>query len=441
MNKYLLEILKDTNTIIIPGLGALTITNKELGEILFMPYLKHDDGKLSGYIASKDGIDEADAKNLVAKYVREIQNSLDKGDSYDMFEFGTFIKNAAGDIEFSSWQRVKTIKKTAPVPKVAITKKEVKEEKKAVAPKKKAEPKAKVEEKKPAKKFTPAIKPVAKKETTSKSKSKTESEVKPKTEAEKPPAKKVTPKAKEEPAKEKIIVPITSPKEPVKETKKTVETFKKPLEKRTKDTTRKPSEKEIKTGAKQNKNKKEKKAKKKRGAGFWILMVFLALLIVGGTFFGMNYDKYKQYVPFLVDNASDDSDALDKMKEILGEDESNDLDENTEFDPDEIIDDSENPEESEDGPDVEEPTVENTSPPATSSGNGPYHVIAGAFSSRANAERLVKKLQDAGLPASVIMNGGIHTVSMKSFQNRSEANASLVEMKGHSSGAWVLYKN
>ena len=146
-------------------------------------------------------------------------------------------------------------------------------------------------------------------------------------------------------------------------------------------------------------------------------------------------------MPFLVDNASDDSDALDKMKEILGEDESNDPDENTEFDPDEIIDDSENPEESEDGPDVEEPTVENTSPPATSSGNGPYHVIAGAFSSRANAERLVKKLQDAGLPASVIMNGGIHTVSMKSFQNRSEANASLVEMKGHSSGAWVLYKN
>jgi nucleoid DNA-binding protein len=103
MNKYLLEILKESNTIIIPGLGALTITDKEKGEIMFMSYLKHDDGKLSGYIADKDGIDEADAKNLVAKYVREIQTSLDKGDSFDMFEFGTFTKNAGGDIEFTSW--------------------------------------------------------------------------------------------------------------------------------------------------------------------------------------------------------------------------------------------------------------------------------------------------------------------------------------------------
>lgn len=439
MNKYLLEILKDTNTIIIPGLGALTITNKELGEIMFMPYLKHDDGKLSGYIASKDGIDEADAKNLVAKYVREIQNSLDKGDSYDMFEFGTFIKNAAGDIEFSSWQRVKTIKKTAPVPKVETRKKEVKEEKKAVAPKKKAEPKSKVEEKKPAKKFTPAIKPVAKKETTSKSKSKTESEVKPKAEAEKAPAKNVTPKAKAETAKEKIIVPIvpivprTSPKEPV-------EAVKKPIEKITKDAkdnTRKLIEKEIKTGATKNKNKKEKKAKKKRGAGFWILMVVLALLIGGGTFFGMNYDEYKQYVPFLADNNSDDADAdddvLDKMKETMGEEESNG--------PDEIIDDPETSEEPGNEPDVEEPPVENTPSPVTSSENGPYHVIAGAFSSKVNADRLAKKLQDAGLPASVIMNGGMHTVSMKSFESVSDANASLAEMKGHSSGAWVLYKN
>ena len=69
---------------------------------MFMPYLKHDDGKLSGYIAQKDGIDEADAKNLVAKYVREIQSSLDKGDSFDMFEFGKFSKNEGGDIEFTT---------------------------------------------------------------------------------------------------------------------------------------------------------------------------------------------------------------------------------------------------------------------------------------------------------------------------------------------------
>ena len=56
MDKYLLEILKEVNTIIIPGLGALTITNKDTGEIMFMDYLKHDDGQLAEYIAQKEFI-------------------------------------------------------------------------------------------------------------------------------------------------------------------------------------------------------------------------------------------------------------------------------------------------------------------------------------------------------------------------------------------------
>lgn len=101
MDKYLLEILKESNTIIIPGLGALTITNKETGETMFMPYLQHDDGKLAAFISEKDGIDEADAKNMVAKYVREIQTELDKGESYSMFGLGEFMKADDGDIEFS----------------------------------------------------------------------------------------------------------------------------------------------------------------------------------------------------------------------------------------------------------------------------------------------------------------------------------------------------
>jgi hypothetical protein len=62
MDKYLLEILKDVNTIIIPGLGALTITNSDTGEIMFMGFLKHDDGQLSKYIAEKEGWDENEAK-------------------------------------------------------------------------------------------------------------------------------------------------------------------------------------------------------------------------------------------------------------------------------------------------------------------------------------------------------------------------------------------
>jgi hypothetical protein len=105
MDKYLVEILKAFNTIIIPGLGALNLTNPETGECLFMPYLKYDDGKLSQYISETEGMSDNDAKNLIAKYVREIEAKLNIGESYDMYQFGSFVKNSSGDIEFNAWKK------------------------------------------------------------------------------------------------------------------------------------------------------------------------------------------------------------------------------------------------------------------------------------------------------------------------------------------------
>ena len=425
MNKYLLEILQEASTIIIPGLGALTITNKEKGEIMFMPYLKHDDSKLSGYIAQKDGIDEADAKNLVAKYVREIQSSLDKGDSFDMFEFGKFSKNEGGDIEFTASMKGE---KESTEPKVTEnkeekpaepTKEEIKAEKKTPV-KKKATPKKETPEK--TEKAKPK-KPVAKKE------------IKPKAEEVKkvtPPVEKIeAPETKEkfEETKPKKITPVVPVTTENKDLKKKVDSA-------TKDTVvAAASVKEVKP--------KKKKGKKKRGAGFRILMVLLLLIISGGTYFGINYDEMKQYVPFLADEKVEDDEpsALDEMKETLGEIDSengtNDDDDSNE----ETIDDEE-----QDGSEeiieevIEDPVQVDNTPPPASSGNGPYHIVAGAFSSQENANRLAKKLQDAGLPASVIINGGMHTVSMKSFANAAEANSSLSSMKEHASSAWVLYK-
>jgi hypothetical protein len=104
MDKYLQQILHEINTIIIPGLGALTVTKKETGEVMFMPFLKHDDGNLSKIIAEKEGVAENDAKNLIAKYVREITAKLDKGETYDMFQFGRFIK-IDGEPTFENWDQ------------------------------------------------------------------------------------------------------------------------------------------------------------------------------------------------------------------------------------------------------------------------------------------------------------------------------------------------
>lgn len=103
MNNYLLLLLKELKTIIIPGLGALTITNEATNELLFMPFLKYDDSTLSKYIPDKEGMSENDAKNLIAKFVREVLSELDKGEPYDMYQFGSFLKEN-NEIVFKQWK-------------------------------------------------------------------------------------------------------------------------------------------------------------------------------------------------------------------------------------------------------------------------------------------------------------------------------------------------
>jgi len=107
MNNYLLQLLNELNTIIIPGLGALTLTNEVSGEILFMPYLKYDDGNLAKHISEKEGMDINDAKELILKFVKEVTAELDKGNSYDMYQFGSF-KKIDGDVAFEQWNSGKS---------------------------------------------------------------------------------------------------------------------------------------------------------------------------------------------------------------------------------------------------------------------------------------------------------------------------------------------
>ena len=61
--------------------------------IAFNPHLKFNDGVLAKVIAEKEGTDEQAAQNQVAKFVREIEAELGKGNSYDMFAFGNFFKD------------------------------------------------------------------------------------------------------------------------------------------------------------------------------------------------------------------------------------------------------------------------------------------------------------------------------------------------------------
>lgn len=427
MDKYLLEILKDVNTIIIPGLGALTITNTDTGEIMFMPFLKHDDGKLSSYIAEKESMDENDAKNLIAKYVREINTQIDQGESYDMFQFGSFSKNADGDVEFKNWDGSKTEATPEPeAPAPEPEKEEVKSEPKA---EEKKEEKPKEEKKLVAEKPTKVDKQEVEKESEKKPEPTKAEKKKEESKKETKPAEKKT-----EPKKEAVSKPVV----PVKAKSEMNVAEKEELFK---------NEQKLA----QLKKDSEKEEKKKRSAGFYILITLVVLIVAGGTFVGLNYDSVKQHIPFLADNEETEADKteMDKMKETLGltDKDKEETDESEEHiaeedQEEETVSDSEET--------VTEPEVEETTPepepepepkpaPEVSNSGKSYHIVAGAFSSPDNAERLAQSLRDQGYPSTTFVRGSMTIVSLSAHSSNSEAATALANARDVVPKGWILH--
>jgi len=381
MDKYLLEILKQINTIIIPGLGALTITNAETGEIMFMSYLKHDDGKLAAHISEKEGIDENAAKNLIAKYVREIHAELDKGEEYTMYQFGAFIKSN-DEIDFKNWEQVNSSNENRYTPPVSIEKE---------TETKKSEPKEIVSEVKIEK----------------------------------------TPLLKEE--KEKVALKVVAKKTAI------------PIDKKEEMSSTQDKLNQLK------KESKEEEPKKKKGLGFWIGIFLLVLLLGGGTYFGLNYDTLKNQIPFLaqeektydaeeidqensenltdieVENYEEAVDEFEEEAENIQEEEAS-LAEN-----EMVITENSTPEETEELV----TTIEESIPQTSSFSTGNFHIIAGAFSSVENANRLVQKLKDEGHSAEMKTGIKLHKVSIQSFSTMNDANSALNLIKESYPHAWI----
>lgn len=422
MDKYLLDILKDVNTIIVPGLGALTITNKDTGEIMFMPFLKHDDGQLATYIAEKEGWDINDAKNHIAKYVRDIIVRLDQGDTYDMFRFGTFRKDG-DDIEFTQWSAengspasAMTPRETEPVSMPETVSGEPTVE--TPAPERMAE--EVMEPETPAEEPTPVaeVVPEPVEEPTA---PKAENTVEKTVHAPEPEEERSTP-----------VIPISQvPAEPAPVEKQANPAPVKEMNILQKEELA-SSEKKLKE---LKKAKEQKPPRKKKGLGFWMLIALLVLLAGGGTMFGIYYDEVKQHIPFLADEKADEKD--DATESDAGQENVNDGEENTEEE--QAADETGTEDEPETEQVQEEPEPEPTTEPViNSSGDKPFHLIAGAFSSEANANRLADKLRAEGYQPRVGVVGGMHMVSVKSYATRAEAQAGISEVSAAAPKAWVM---
>ena len=424
MDKYLQQILNEVNTIIIPGLGALTLTNKTSGDIMFMSFLKHDDGNLSKYIAEKEGVAENDAKNLIAKYVREIQTKLDAGDTYDMYQFGRFVKNAGG-IEFENWNSYQHD---------AISVSSTEQGKEEVKLELVADPILEtIDEKTPSSpepiptpEPTPIVEPVIEK------KADPVLEIIPST----PEPTIITPVVEavvpEEKTESKLDVSAIKPNEnvyipekEVKELEKTQES--KPIEKTppvAKITTKTAPVTKVKTP-------KVPKVKKKRSPLYWAMIAVGVIILIGGIGTAIFFKEVKEII-----SGKEKTEKTLAENQKTAEEESKEqeaIEQQVELEPAPIEEITPPVEET---PKVEEEIPAPAPTQAPSGNGGSFHIIAGGFASESNANRFAQKLQGEGKSSSVLGKfDDLYLVSYESFSSQQEASAAL---KNASIKGWVF---
>lgn len=404
MDKYLLEILKSQKTIIIPGLGALTLTNESTGEVMFMPYLKYDDGSLSKFISEQDNISENDAKNLIAKYVREVEAKINSGSTYDMYRFGSFRKNSDGDIEFIQWEESSNLEdRQEEIIEPVITQNAVVDKEEEIEEIVSEEPAIL-----PVPEEIPEIKK-EKKETHIKDEIKPEiSQVIPANEGNTIESNSPEVYSEEEQWKDDLDLPPINAKKEIP---------KKPILEKT------------------------KKDKKRKGPLFYTLLVLGVLIVCGTLVVAVFYQSFEK----LFSNQVHKSDKIEQPKEVKKADE-------TAYTADTIV--QETAIEPVEEPNEPEPIQEETVQPeqlASSDGNmiktstgevdknKPYHVIGGAFSEMSNAERYKQKLADAGNKSVIIGRfDNLYIVSIDSYSSKEEAQQALSSSRSVSSNAWIF---
>lgn len=398
MDKFIKLLLETQNTVIIPGLGAIVLDDPETGKLIFNEYLKFNDGKLDAIIVAESNMDLQEAQNYIAKYVREIQTEIDKGESYDIFGLGSIKKDEEGSIHFEGNLNTK-----------GSSQKTKKEEVQGPSP-----TPIKKEGNKTVSKDT---KPSDKKEVASEK------------------DKKETPKASK----------VTVKKEDADKTKK-------PLDEK------KASGKEKAKKDVAPKNKKEAKKKKKIGVFFWIAIILLLIAGAGGTYIGLNYDQVKEYMGWnqfegakeLAKDMQDQTTYDDEDDTNINDADDSDVqsEENDEAESDDSfleVDPIDEEELETDEVEVKE-TVEVEPEPepiqeAAPISSGEYHLIAGTFTEKSNAEGLVSELKRQGYPAQIIgYLNGMHYVSVKSFDSASAAQQGINSVQSDVPKAWVYKK-
>lgn len=95
INKIIAEYLQTNKRLVVPHFGAF-IRKENSEAIVFVPFLKKDDGVLQQLLVSEYGMDSADAQAVIDEYIAEIKESIAARGAYVIEGVGRLMTDSNG---------------------------------------------------------------------------------------------------------------------------------------------------------------------------------------------------------------------------------------------------------------------------------------------------------------------------------------------------------
>jgi cell division septation protein DedD/nucleoid DNA-binding protein len=123
LDEYIKELIANNNRVIIPNFGAFLLratsknkNKKELSEkiddIYFSPFLKFNDELLVNHIIKKEGGDTQGAMDKINGYIRNIEEKVEKDGSYTIDGLGEFHMDDQGKVQFKVYSSAEASEST-----------------------------------------------------------------------------------------------------------------------------------------------------------------------------------------------------------------------------------------------------------------------------------------------------------------------------------------
>ncbi|MGQ1945681.1 SPOR domain-containing protein [Geofilum sp. OHC36d9] len=102
MEKYLQELIRNNNRVIIPDFGAFIVSHDKGQHILFNNFLSFNDGLLVSHICDAEGINSDKALVRIHEFVAEIKETLKQNEQFKIAGIGTLIQKEGTTLAFEA---------------------------------------------------------------------------------------------------------------------------------------------------------------------------------------------------------------------------------------------------------------------------------------------------------------------------------------------------